>query len=540
MKPTYNISIAMLRAYLTECSEAYYQEAVSIIDDAEYDRLNNVLRELEKANGADTPSMDQTIITDHVDGFKKVRHATMMHSQRDIYTEEELNKWMDDVPNNYNGYVVMKKLDGLSCSLIYEDGKLVRAATRGDGWEGDDVTAQVMNLPSVPKVLKGKMKGKSIEVRGEIVMSYREFNRVNDELKAQGKEPLANPRNAASGALKSLDITVARDRGLQFIAWGVVLPEEFNKRTFAENILLLNGDFEIVEGEQIGSYGVSSAIKRVQEGRLHLDIPIDGAVVRLNNLSICKQLGMTGKYPKYSVAFKFPQDSKFSKLVSVDWQVAKSGKVTPVANYEPVQMNGTTCKRATMNSLKWLESNLEGLHIGDSLELIKGGEIIPKILGYKAGEERGIEVRRPHNCPVCGSRLIRKGAHLWCENDECPAKAAATVPVGNATTPVGNATGTVTAPTASDNMKSILNGATVCVTGNFGTPEERKKIEAAISQNGGKVASSITLKTTMIVVPDDVEEWKRKVPGKWQKIQELAKQMLMVKHSDFWQMYTTE
>lgn len=529
----HTIAIQMLKALLTEASNNYYQDGVSIMPDEEYDHLNNLLRYWEVADGAVIPSMDTTIITDHIDGCKKVKHATMMHSQRDIYTEEELNKWMQDMQdickrelNTDASFVVEPKYDGLSCSLIYENDKLVRAVTRGDGMEGDDVTAQVMNLPSVPKEIE--CFG-TCEVRGEIVMPYEAFDRVNKELVDKGCIPLANPRNAASGALKSLDPTIAAKRGLEFHAWEL-LDNASSQKDMRQSLtmLLLRYNF-FVYSIEANSDDVMHTIDDIMRDRKDMPYAIDGCVVKLNYRSLWKSIGMAGKYPKYSVAYKFTQTSNYSKLLSVDWQVAKSGKITPVANYEPIQMNGTTCRRATMNSIKWVETNLNGICIGDTLELIKGGEIIPKILSYTPSDAEIREiVEAPTICPVCGKPTTRDGANVWCTNEECGARSKSEdvkVKSEESYTP--------TQTSVSDDMKRILNGAKVVVSGNFGTPQARKDIERVCTDNGATLQGGVTLGTTLIIVPDDIDEWKHKAGSKWQKIQEYCKQNVMMSKSEF-------
>lgn len=534
MKTKEQFMIEALTNKLNYLSDRYYKDHVSEVSDQEFDSLMAELKEREEKNPEfilpNSPT--KRVGNDQTKGFKKVAHSYPMLSLQDIYTAEELEKFINGTGDDE--FSVECKLDGLSLSLIYENGKLVRAVTRGDGSQGDDVTAQAMCMPSIPQelFLDGYCGMMSCEIRGEVVMPFAAFEKYNSEC-VNEKDKFANPRNAASGTLKSYDPNKCRERGLEFIAY-YLFHEAFggyqNYRRGESGFLCLLGLYGF---KTPADYNAAITVKKTEDivnavneiRNQEYPFPIDGVVIKCNSQKKWEELGYTDKFYKWGVAFKFKQESLKSKLVSVDWQVAASGKVTPVANYEPLQMFGTTCRRATLNNWNWMQENgLGGLRIGDYLLLTKGGEIIPKVTGYEPASNNADPSRMvlpPSVCPVCGGPITEKGAHLWCMNPECGAKKDAK-PATKVPKPV------VAKPT-SDKLK----GKTFLVSGNFGTPQIRKEIEKAIVENGGKLANGVTLSVDYYVLPDDLEEWKRKAGSKWVKIQSYMHQDRIINKNTF-------
>lgn len=534
MKTKEQFMIEALTNKLNYLSDRYYKDHVSEVSDQEFDSLMAELKEREEKNPEfilpNSPT--KRVGNDQTKGFQKVKHNYPMLSLQDIYTGEELGRFVGS--SRINEFSVECKLDGLSLSLIYEKGKLVRAATRGNGIEGDDVTRQAMEIASIPKQLwlGNGMFMDDIEVRGEVVMPFDAFNRWNKE---HPDEKFANPRNAASGTLKSYEAEKCRERGLFFVAY-YLFYRKFNAvqnagdgRAGSLGVLKDLG-FHTPADWNAAIVSTSSTlldnIRKIKSQEY--PFPIDGVVIKANSQLHWNRLGYTDKFYKWGVAFKFKQEALRSKLVSVDWQVAASGKVTPVANYEPLQMFGTTCRRATLNNWNWMQDNgLAGIRIGDYLLLTKGGEIIPKVTGYEPAPNNADPTRMvlpPSVCPVCGGPITEKGAHLWCMNPECGAKKDAK-PTTKVPKPV------VAIPTGTK-----LNGKTFLVSGNFGTPQIRKDIERMILENGGKLANGVTLSVDYYVLPDDLEEWKRKAGSKWVKIQSYMHQDRIINRVKFFEL----
>lgn len=522
--------IANCRKY-TEASNAYYIDSHPIMDDGDFDKLAIDIKAMLALHPelARFGNPTATVQSDHVDGFQKAQHSYPMLSLEDIYTEDELTKFVNSTGEK--DFSVECKLDGLSLSLIYnEDGYLIRAVTRGNGTEGDDVTAQAKCIPTIPHKIDWAPK-ETVEIRGEVVMPWTAFNAYNDAC-TNDKDKFANPRNAASGTLKSHDPNKCRERGLMFVAYYIM--SDFFSNTSQDTILnalheymrfLTPRDFS----GQIATTNVDMLMEYIQSIKsVNYPFPIDGVVIKCNNRSKWIDLGYTDRFYRWGIAFKFKQESLKSKLVSVDWQVAESGKVTPVANYEPIQMFGTTCRRATLNNWNWMQENgLAGLCIGDNLLLTKGGEIIPKITGYEpvsiarsAKHFGGNMVTPPVCCPVCGAYLHEKGAHLFCMNPDCkakhPDKPKTKKPEATAPTPPTPVT--TTSRPMGEGRGGALAGKTILVSGNFGTPQIRKDIERTVIEQGGTLAKGVSLSVDYYVLPDDLEEWKHKAGSKWVKI----------------------
>lgn len=423
--------ISQLRRQLHEHNYRYYVLNSPQISDQDFDTLMRELQGLEAKHPelADPNSPTQRVGSDITSEFKQVEHRFPMLSLSNTYNEQDVAEWYDSVRRGLGGenfeVCCEMKYDGLSISLIYEDGKLARAVTRGDGVRGDDVTSNVRTIRSVPLVLsRGATKG-YFEIRGEVLMPWKMFRLLNEK-RAEAGEPLfANPRNAASGTLKSLNPAVVAERGLD--AYLYYMPGEG---------LPCEGHYENLQQAKAWGFKVSGDMQKAQTlediyafikhwdtARKDLPVATDGIVLKVNSLSQQRALGYTAKSPRWAIAYKFKAERECTKLLSVSFQVGRTGTVTPVANMEPVQLAGTTVRRATLNN----EDFMRGLdlHTGDYVYVEKGGEIIPKIVGVDTSRRApdAKPVAFATHCPVCGTPLVKyeDGAARYCPNDTgCP------------------------------------------------------------------------------------------------------------------------
>lgn len=423
-----------LRDEVRRHNDLYYKKAKPEISDAEYDALMEELSRLEAENPSlitpDSPT--QKVGSDLSEGFTTVNHRVPMLSISNTYNAGDLGEFDGRVRRGLGvadeiDYAVELKIDGIAVSITYEDGKLVRAVTRGDGKKGDDITRNVRTIDSIPSTLKKKLAG-TLEVRGEIYFERPDFERMNALRESGGLTPFANPRNAAAGTLKLLDVKTVAERPLTcFIhshgfADVAGLPREHDQllQFYNELGLPTNPHTRVVKG--VG--GVMAMVEEWDVRRHELTYETDGLVVKVNRLDWQDALGATSKSPRWVVAYKFSAEQAESSLLSVDWQVGRTGAVTPVANLSPVQLAGTTVKRATLHNVEELERL--GIRIGDRVLVEKGGEIIPKVLSVlvekRTGEEQDIDI--PTVCPSCGSGLVRleEEVALRCVNSACPAQ----------------------------------------------------------------------------------------------------------------------
>ena len=436
------IRIAQLRSELHEHNYRYYVLSQPTIDDHEFDMLMKELQQLEERHPElyDPNSPTQRVGSDISTEFQQVQHRYPMLSLANTYSEDDVRQWYDSVKKGLAGepfeVCCEMKYDGLSISLTYVDGRLTQAVTRGDGVQGDDVTRNVKTIHSIPLVLNGAGADhpipRNFEIRGEILMPWSSFERLNKEREAAEEPLFANPRNAASGTLKSLDSRVVASRHLDAYLY-YLLGEE----------LPTDGHYENLEVARQWGFKISQGMKKVttveeiiafidywDSERKNLPVATDGIVLKVNSLRQQRALGFTAKSPRWAIAYKFKAERVQTRLLEVTYQVGRTGAVTPVANMEPVQLAGTTVKRATLNNEDFIKSF--DLHIGDMVYVEKGGEIIPKIVGVNI-EERPI-VAQPvqfiRRCPECGTPLIRyEGADSkseltaawYCPNDAgCP------------------------------------------------------------------------------------------------------------------------
>ena len=465
--------IEQLRKELHEHNYKYYVMNEPSISDYEFDQLMHELQDLEARHPemADANSPTQRVGSDLQKEFRQVAHKYPMLSLANTYSEEDVRQWYDSVKKGLAGedfeVCCEMKYDGLSISLTYIDGKLVQAVTRGDGVQGDDVTQNVKTIRSIPLVLSEKVKVNSekfaaaipaadgtlvgnsslpreFEIRGEILMPWKQFERLNAEREAAEEPLFANPRNAASGTLKSLDSRVVASRQLDAYLY-YLLGED----------LPADGHYENLEAARSWGFKISEGMKKVKTveeildyinywdtERKNLPVATDGIVLKVNSLRQQRALGFTAKSPRWAIAYKFKAERAQTRLLEVTYQVGRTGAVTPVANMEPVQLAGTTVRRATLNNEDFIRSF--DLHIGDMVYVEKGGEIIPKIVGVNIDERPIIAqpVQFIKRCPECGTPLV-KSEELRVKSEESAAAipAAERLRVGASAgigTPVGN------------------------------------------------------------------------------------------------------
>lgn len=423
--------ILQLRKELHEHNYKYYVLNQPEISDQEFDFMMKELQELEARHEDmfDPNSPTQRVGSDINQEFTQVTHKYPMLSLANTYSQEEVADFYNSVKKGLNDedfeICCELKYDGLSISLTYEDGKLVRGVTRGDGVHGDDVTANVKTIRSIPLVLKDGDWPKGFEIRGEILMPWNVFERLNQEREAAEEPLFANPRNAASGTLKSQNSALVASRNLDAYLYYLLGDE-----------LPGDGHYENLEKAREWGFKISEGMRKVKTlqeiydfidywdtERKNLPVATDGIVLKVNSLRQQRALGYTAKNPRWAIAYKFKAERACTRLNEVTFQVGRTGAVTPVANMEPVQLAGTTVRRATLNNEDFIRSL--DLHIGDYVYVEKGGEIIPKIVGVDI-EQRPI-IAQPvtfiTHCPECGAKLVRyEGeAAYYCPNDAgCP------------------------------------------------------------------------------------------------------------------------
>ena len=423
--------IMQLRRELHEHNYKYYVLNQPEISDQDFDFMMHELQDLEAKHPelADPNSPTQRVGSDLNHEFQQVTHKYPMLSLANTYNEQDVAEWYDSVKRGLNGedfeVCCEMKYDGLSISLTYVDGKLERGVTRGDGVHGDDVTANVKTIRAIPLVLTGTGYPQEFEIRGEILMPWKVFERLNAEREAAEEPLFANPRNAASGTLKSQNSALVASRQLDSYLY-YLLGEE----------LPCDGHYENLEAARKWGFKISEGMKKVRtlqeiydyinywdKERKNLPVATDGIVLKVNSLRQQRNLGYTAKSPRWAIAYKYKAERACTRLNEVSFQVGRTGAVTPVANMDPVQLAGTTVKRATLNNEDFIRSL--DLHIGDYVYVEKGGEIIPKIVGVDLDQRPIIAqpVRFITHCPECGTKLVRyEGEAAWyCPNDAgCP------------------------------------------------------------------------------------------------------------------------
>lgn len=423
-----------LRREIRHNEYLYYVLDAPEITDAEYDRMMVRLRELE-ARYPDSIPADSP--TQRVGGrassqFTEVRHLEPLLSLGNVFSAEELRAFDERVRSGLPAgskveYVMEPKIDGLACSLIYENGKLVRAATRGDGVVGENVTTNVRTIRSIPLTLKvpeGEAVPELLDVRGEVYMPRQAFMRLNEQRAERGESEFANPRNAAAGSLRQLDPQVTASRSLSFFAYYLV-GEGAQPKHSESLALLAHYGFKVSENYKVVE-NIDEAIKYIgdfNELRQGLSYDTDGAVIKVNDVYQQRILGATGKDPRWATAYKYPPEQAETTLEDIDWRVGRTGVLTPTAVLAPVKLSGSVISRATLHNEDFIRA--KDIRIGDRVIINKAGEIIPEVLRVVAekrtGDEKEVEI--PSVCPECGWRVERQGeeAAIRCTNPHCPA-----------------------------------------------------------------------------------------------------------------------
>lgn len=410
----------------------YYVLDAPEISDAEYDRLLRELKELEERfpelKSPDSPT-EQVGAKPLEATFRPIRHPTRMYSLDNAFTLEEVKAFEERIERALGRkgpfvYTVEHKVDGLSVNLYYEEGILVWGATRGDGETGEEVTQNLLTIPTIPRRLKGVPE--RLEVRGEVYMPIEAFLRLNEELEEKGEKIFKNPRNAAAGSLRQKDPRITARRGLRatFYALGLGLEESGLKTQLDLLHWLREKGFPVEHGfaRAEGAEGVERIYQDWLKERRSLPFEADGVVVKLDELSLWRELGYTARAPRFAIAYKFPAEEKETRLLQVVFQVGRTGRVTPVGILEPVFIEGSEVSRVTLHNESYIEEL--DVRIGDWVLVHKAGGVIPEVLRVlkekRTGEERSI--RWPETCPECGHRLVKEGKVHRCPNPLCPAK----------------------------------------------------------------------------------------------------------------------
>ncbi|MBQ3431339.1 MAG: NAD-dependent DNA ligase LigA, partial [Clostridia bacterium] len=416
-----------LRKTLRYHSELYYNQDSPEISDYEYDMLSNELKHIEaqfpELITADSPT--QIVGGKASKLFEKVTHAVKMESLQDVFSIEEVTAFIQKIQSDFPdaAFTVEPKIDGLSVSLEYENGVLVRGSTRGDGVVGEDVTANLMQIRDIPKQIP--CTASSLEVRGEVYMPHESFFACIEKQENNGEVPFKNPRNAAAGSLRQKNSAVVAERNLSVFIFNVQAVDGMNFATHQESLDFLKScGFPVVPGYVLchSAQEVEAQIHRIGENRGSYAYDIDGAVVKTNSLAQREELGSTAKFPKWAVAFKYPPEEKETVLKDIEINVGRTGVLTPTGVFEPVVLAGTTVSRATLHNQDFIDE--KGLQIGDTVVMRKAGEIIPEVLRVtKHDESKGV-YQLPSFCPSCGAPVYRQGdeAAVRCMNDKCPAQ----------------------------------------------------------------------------------------------------------------------
>ena len=424
----YRGEIKELREKLNENARLYYTLDASTMSDYEYDQLYRRLQELEAAHPEEiTPDSPTQRVGDAVlNDFAEVRHPVPLESLEDVFDGDEvkgfLSKVLETLPRAE--YSVEPKVDGLSVALEYRDGRFYQGATRGDGRVGEDVTGNLRTVRSIPKNLPEKLP--RLIVRGEVYMARSVFDRINEELELEGKPLLANPRNAAAGSLRQKDPKVCAKRQLDIAVFNLQLVEGRSFATHSETLdYLREQGFPVIPHMVLRDpEEILEQIQKLGDNRMDFPYDIDGAVVKLNDLSDRSILGSTAKCPKWAVAYKYPPEQKESRVADIVVQVGRTGVLTPKAVLEPVRLAGTTVTNATLHNQDYITE--KDIRIGDTVVVQKAGEIIPEIVSVV--KEKRPEGTKPYHlpdkCPVCGAAVLRDpdGAAVRCTGAECPAQ----------------------------------------------------------------------------------------------------------------------
>ncbi len=413
---------------LNKASYEYHTLDAPTITDQEYDDYYAELVRLETLHPnlvrSDSPTV--RVGSTVIDEFTKVVHERPMMSLDDIFSEEEVISFDERVhkviPNPT--YVCELKIDGLSVSLLYKNGKLVRGATRGDGTTGEDITHNVRTIKSVPLSLPEDI---DIEVRGEIYMPKASFEKLNEQRKANGEKAFANPRNAAAGSVRQLDSKVAAQRNLDTFLYQIPNPDDYNVKTQEEALQFMKNLTFTVNPNIKHAKNIKEVVEYInywQQNRPTLPYEIDGIVIKVNNLSDQRKLGFTARVPKWAIAYKFPAEEVLTKLTNIEFCVGRTGKITPRADLTPVHLAGSIISSVTLHNEDYIKE--KDIRINDTIVIHKAGDVIPEVVCVKKERRTGdeIEFKMVTNCPICGSKLVRKEseAAYFCLNPKCDAR----------------------------------------------------------------------------------------------------------------------
>jgi DNA ligase (NAD+) len=426
--------IDKLRKEIRDHDRRYYIEDNPVISDTEYDMLMRRLQELEREHPelATPDSPTKRVAGEVGSDFKPVKHAVPMLSLDNAYDEEEVRAWSERLFKQLPAgekprFVVEAKIDGLSCALTYENGLLVRAATRGDGETGEDVTANARTMRSVPlRLSPAAAPPARLEIRGEVVMFDADFKKLNDRLIAEGKEPFVNPRNCAAGSLRQKDARITASRNLRFIVHSFGVWEPDNPIQSHSEFLKTAKTMGFRVEPHVVVDRVDDIIKEYhsfKSDRLErLPYAVDGLVVKVDSYAHQKRAGWTSKSPRWAIAFKYPAQQASTTVEDIIFSVGRTGAITPVAKVKPVFCAGVTISNVTLHNFD--EIARLGVHVGDSVLIERAGEVIPKVVKVTKTARDAREVHPPRKCPVCGGRVAKEAEFVayYCENPDCPAQ----------------------------------------------------------------------------------------------------------------------
>ena len=413
--------------YINKASYEYYVLDNPTITDQEYDDYYNELLSIEekypelKREDSPTNRVGGAVL----DKFEKVNHDHPMLSFDDIFNEEEIILFDERIKKVVSTahYTLEPKMDGLSGSLIYKNGVLVRGATRGDGVTGEDITTNIKTIKSVPLRLTEDI---DIEVRGEIYMSKKSFLEANREKIKNGEKEFANPRNAAAGSIRQLDSKVAAKRNLDFMAYFIPNPEDYGIKTQKESLEFLR-KLGFVTNYKLNGYAknvkdITNYIDSLSEKRDSLPFEIDGVVLKVDNLEDEKRLGFTSRVPRWGIAYKFPAKEVLTTLKEIKFTVGRTGKITPNAIFSPVHVSGSLVSKATLHNSDYCID--KDVRVGDTISIRKAGDVIPEVVEVKLDrrKEDSVPFKMIENCPMCNSVLVRKDANHYCKNEHCPSR----------------------------------------------------------------------------------------------------------------------
>ena len=413
--------------YINKASYEYYVLDNPTITDQEYDDYYNELLSIEekypelKREDSPTNRVGGAVL----DKFEKVTHDHPMLSFDDIFNEEEIILFDERIKKVVSTahYTLEPKMDGLSGSLIYKNGVLVRGATRGDGVTGEDITTNIKTIKSVPLRLTEDI---DIEVRGEIYMSKKSFLEANREKIKNGEKEFANPRNAAAGSIRQLDSKVAAKRNLDFMAYFIPNPEDYGIKTQKESLEFLR-KLGFVTNYKLNGYAknvkdITNYIDSLSEKRDNLPFEIDGVVLKVDNLEDEKRLGFTSRVPRWGIAYKFPAKEVLTTLKEIKFTVGRTGKITPNAIFSPVHVSGSLVSKATLHNSDYCID--KDVRVGDTISIRKAGDVIPEVVEVKLDrrKEDSVPFKMIENCPMCDSVLVRKDANHYCKNEHCPSR----------------------------------------------------------------------------------------------------------------------